>query len=126
MDAERGCCEAEVWVGDKQGGSTGMSANQTVLLGGGTWTYQDFENHYLGGSGAAVFISMEWYMTQGPGRYFHPGMFDGIKNIVANSTLAPGLYTLDQLATPAELRARITVTPYTIPARASAPRSFIR
>jgi hypothetical protein len=41
---------------------------------------------------------MSWYMGEGPGRYYHPGMFPIIHQIIDSRSLAPGVYELEKLA----------------------------
>src|SRR3954471_5835423 len=41
---------------------------------------------------------MPWYMSEGPGRYYHPGMFPIIGSVLNRRDLAPGTYDLWKLA----------------------------
>ena len=41
---------------------------------------------------------MPWYMSEGPGRYYHPGMFPIIDSVLDRRDLAPGTYDLWKLA----------------------------
>jgi len=78
-----------------------MSGNEVRLANGQLWTAQQFLDHYLEpsasgipGPPAPVPVDMSWCMGQGPGRYYHPGMFPIIDRLVARHDLAPGTYNL--------------------------------
>jgi hypothetical protein len=84
-----------------------MSGNQVRLANGQLWTKEQFLDHYLSPMGsptpvvdppAQVPVDMSWYMGEGPGRYYHPGMFKIITNTIDRNDLAPGAYDLSQLA----------------------------
>ena len=47
---------------------------------------------------ARVPVDMSWYMGEGPGRFYHPGMFGIVNQIMARRDLAPGNYNLWDLA----------------------------
>lgn len=78
-----------------------MSGNRVKLTNGDRWTAQQFLDHYFkpaGPSTPAVAVDMPWYMSDGPGRYYHPGMFPIIANTINRRDLAPGRYDLWELA----------------------------
>ena len=51
-------------------------ASTVRLYNGATWTRQDFVNYYLQpGLKPAVEVDRYWYMTDGPGALYQPGMF---------------------------------------------------
>jgi hypothetical protein len=85
-----------------------MSASEVGLIDGTVWTNQYFEARFLSGSGIPVNISVDWYMTEGPNRYFHPGMFTAIRAIMFDSTVAPGTYDLSRLSRPLDLVASMS------------------
>jgi hypothetical protein len=56
-----------------------------------------------------VDVDMSWYMGEGPGRYYHPGMFPIMHQIIGNRKLPPGVYDLEKLAADEKaLKARIS------------------
>lgn len=70
-----------------------MSGNEVKLTNGDRWTAQQFLDHYfkptasgnpvpVAGRPAPVAVDMCWYMTEGPGRYYHPGMFPIIDGLI--------------------------------------------
>jgi hypothetical protein len=78
-----------------------MAENKVRLANGQLWTAQQFLDHYLKpsasgipGPPAPVPVDMSWYMGEGPGRYYHPGMFPIINRLVDRHDLAPGAYDL--------------------------------
>lgn len=82
-----------------------MSGNEVRLTNGQRWTARQFLDHYFQPSGSGspvpvagppspVSIDMSWYMSEGPGRFYHPGLFPVIDKILENRTLAPGTYNL--------------------------------
>ena len=86
-----------------------MSGNEIKLTNGNRWTSQDFVNHYLsarvagtptpvGNAPAPVPVDMSWYMSEGPGRFYHPGMFSIVNDVVNSRKLVPGAYDLWKLA----------------------------
>jgi hypothetical protein len=78
-----------------------MSGNRVKLTNGDRWTAQQFLDHYFkpaAPSTSAVAVDMPWYMSDGPGRYYHPGMFPIIENTINRRDLAPGRYKLWELA----------------------------
>jgi hypothetical protein len=86
-----------------------MSGNEVKLTNGDRWTAQKFLDHYFTptasgtpvpvvGRPAPVAVDMSWYMTEGPGRYYHPGMFPIIDGLIDRRDLAPGRYDLWKLA----------------------------
>ncbi|MEH2532720.1 hypothetical protein V1277_000898 [Bradyrhizobium sp. AZCC 1588] len=86
-----------------------MSGNEVKLANGRRWTAQQFVDHYLsariggtptpvGDAPAPIPVDMPWYMAHGPGRFYHPGMFPIVNEIIDNRKLAPGTYDLWKLA----------------------------
>jgi hypothetical protein len=84
-----------------------MSGNQVRLANGELWTSEKFLDHYLNRNGtlarvaappSPVIVDRRWYMDEGPGRYYHPGMFPIIRSVNSRNDLAPGAYDLWQLA----------------------------
>jgi len=82
-----------------------MTENTVRLANGQYWTSQRFLDHYfepsasgtptpVAGPPAPVDVDMSWYMGEGPGRYYNPGMFPIIGQIADNRHLAPGTYNL--------------------------------
>jgi hypothetical protein len=81
-----------------------MSEATVKMTNGQRWTAQQFVDHYLQTSASgtksvavppeAVPVDMSWYMNDGPGRYYHPGMFPIINQLVKRADLAPGSYDL--------------------------------
>ena len=82
-----------------------MTGNTIRLTNGQRWTAWPFLDHYrsarisgtptpVGDAPAPVDVDRSWYMDEGPGRYYHPGMFPVINRIMANRNLAPGTYDL--------------------------------
>jgi hypothetical protein len=87
-----------------------MAGNEVRLKDGQRWSAQDFVDHYMtptasgmptpvAGPPQPVDVDMSWYMGEGPGRYYHPGMFPIMHEIIDNRSLAPGVYELEKLAT---------------------------
>ena len=86
-----------------------MTETKIRLTNGQNWTAQQFLDHYLsshisgtptpvGDAPAPVDVDRSWYMDEGPGRYYHPGMFPIINDLVDRRNLAPGRHDLWQLA----------------------------
>ena len=86
-----------------------MSGNQVRLANGEVWTWEQFLDHYFNHTGSGsptpvagpplpVYLDRSWYMDEGPGRYYHPGMFPIMRNVLERNDLAPGAYDLWQLA----------------------------
>jgi hypothetical protein len=75
-----------------------MSGDAIRLANGRLWTAQQFLDHYLSASAsdppAPVPVDMSWYMGEGPGTYYHPGMFRIINDLIERHHLAPGRYDL--------------------------------
>jgi hypothetical protein len=97
-----------------------MAGNEVRLANGHRWTAKQFVDHYrsarmsgtptpVGDAPPPVDVDMSWYMGEGPGRYYHPGMFPIMEQIANNRNLAPGTYDLAKLAADDEaLKARIS------------------
>jgi hypothetical protein len=93
-----------------------MSGNQVRLANGEVWTGQQFLDHFFDHpwfrQPTPVIVDRNWYMDEGPGRYYHPGMFPVIQSVARRNDLAPGIYDLSQLAPNGEkdesLKARIS------------------
>src|SRR6266700_4590659 len=86
-----------------------MSGNEIRLANGQRWTAHQFLDHYfepsasgtptpVAGPPAPVDVDRSWYMDEGPGRFYHPGMFPIINDLAYRRNLAPGTYDLLQLA----------------------------
>jgi hypothetical protein len=86
-----------------------MSGNEVRLTDGDRWTWQQFLDQYYQPSASGtpvpvvgrplpVAVDMPWYMSEGPGRYYHPGMFPIIDSVLGRRDLAPGTYDLWKLA----------------------------
>ncbi len=86
-----------------------MSGNEVKLTNRDRWTWQKFLDHYyeptasgtpvpVAGRPLPVAVDMPWYMSEGPGRYYHPGMFPIIDSVLGRRDLAPGTYDLWKLA----------------------------
>src|SRR4051812_37370994 len=82
-----------------------MTESRVRLTNGQHWAAKQFVDHYrssqisglptpVGDAPAPVDVDMSWYMSDGPGRYYHPGMFPVINQIVNDRNLAPGTYDL--------------------------------
>jgi hypothetical protein len=89
-----------------------MPGNQVRLANGQLWTKEQFADHYLrhtrSGEPAPVDVDMSWYMGDGPGRYYHPGMFPIITSLIdRRDHLAPGTYDLWHLAPDGEKDASV-------------------
>jgi hypothetical protein len=86
-----------------------MSGNQVRQGNGQLWTAQQFLDHYLSAHipgaptpapnrPAPVVVDRPWYVNEGPGRYYHPGMFPIVTDIIDRRDLPPGTYNLWDLA----------------------------
>lgn len=105
-----------------------MAENTVRLANGQRWTAQQFLDHYfeptagtptpVAGRPAPVDVDRSWYMGEGPGRYYHPGMFPIIYQIADIRNLAPGTYDLRDFV-PGRLRARSQGEPTIRKTRAS-------
>jgi len=82
-----------------------MAGNEVRLANGQRWTAQQFVDHYfepsasgtptpVAGHPAPVDVDRSWYMDEGPGRYYHPGMFPIIDRLIKRRDLAPRTYDL--------------------------------
>jgi len=82
-----------------------MAGNEVRLANGQRWSAQQFVDHYfepsasgtptpVAGRPAPVDVDRSWYMDEGPGRYYHPGMFPIMRQILDNRNLASGTYDL--------------------------------
>jgi hypothetical protein len=99
-----------------------MSGNEIRLANGQLWTAQQFLDHYLSPMGkptplagppAPVPVDMSWYMGEGPGRYYHPGMFKIINDLVERHDLGPGAYNLSDFATgPKDFSSVVNISHY--------------
>ena len=72
-----------------------MTESTVRLANGQRWTARQFLDHYrsarifgepvpVGDAPSAVDVDRSWYMDEGPGRYYHPGMFPIINQIANN------------------------------------------
>ena len=70
-----------------------MAGNAIRLANGQLWTAEQFLDHYfrpsasgtptpVAGPPASVPVDMSWYMGEGPGRFYHPGMFKVINDLI--------------------------------------------
>jgi hypothetical protein len=86
-----------------------MAESTVRLANGQRWTARQFLDHYrsvqisgtptpVGDAPYPVDVDRSWYMGEGPGRYYHPGMFPIVHRIADNRNLAPGTYDLAKLA----------------------------
>jgi hypothetical protein len=86
-----------------------VAENEVKFANGQRWTRQQFLDHYFRPSASGipvpvagppdpVVIDRSWYMSGGPGRYYHPGMFPIISSLVNRNNLGPGSYDLWKLA----------------------------
>jgi hypothetical protein len=82
-----------------------MTESTARLTNGQRWSARHFVDHYfrpsasgvptpVPGPPAPVDVDRSWYMDEGPGRYYHPGMFPVMHQILNNRNLAPGTYDL--------------------------------
>lgn len=105
-----------------------MAGNEVRLTNGKRWTAKQFIHHYFEPSGSGspvpvagpplpVPIDMSWYMDEGPGRFYHPGMFPIINEVANNRRLAPGSYNLSDLAAKKDLSLKATLPNYLTDAR---------
>jgi hypothetical protein len=97
-----------------------MAGNEARLTDGQRWSVRQFLDHYskpsasgtltpVAGPPEPVDVDMSWYMEDGPGRYYHPGMFPVLDQIIDNRNLAPGTYELAKLAADEDaLKARVS------------------
>ncbi len=86
-----------------------MAGTEAKLTNGQRWSVRQFLDHYsqpsasgsptpVAGPPEPVDVDMSWYMGEGPGRYYHPGMFPVMDQIIDNQNLVPGTYDLTKLA----------------------------
>ena len=98
-----------------------MSGNEVRLTNGQRWTRQQFLDHYfepsasgsptpIAGPPSPVDVDRSWYMDEGPGRFYHPGMFPIVNDLINRRNLAPGTYDLWQLAPAGERDSSITAS----------------
>jgi hypothetical protein len=97
-----------------------MAGTEARLTNGQRWSVQQFLDHYskpsasgiptpVAGPPEPVDVDMSWYMGDGPGRYYHPGMFPVMDQIIDNRNLAVGTYDLTNLAVDEDaLKARVS------------------
>jgi hypothetical protein len=83
-----------------------MTEKTVRLTNGQQWTARDFVDHYfatpvsgtappvVSGVPAPVDVDRSWYMREGPGRYYHPGMFPVMRQIISDRSRPPGTYDL--------------------------------
>ena len=82
-----------------------MAEDKIRLTNGYPWTAQRFLDHYfepsasgtptpVAGPPAPAPVDMSWYMSEGPGRYYHPGMFPIIDRLIKRRDLRPGRHDL--------------------------------
>ncbi len=80
-----------------------MEESKVRLSNGQRWAAQQFIEHYFRHSASGtptpvagrpdpVDVDRSWYMSEGPGRFYHPGMFPIINQIVEDRTIPPGSY----------------------------------
>jgi hypothetical protein len=88
-----------------QEGRIDTAESTARLTNGQRWTKEQFLDHFfeptasgtptpVAGPPAPVDVDRSWYMDEGPGRYYHPGMFPIIHQIIRTRNLAPGTYDL--------------------------------
>jgi hypothetical protein len=81
-----------------------MTEKTVRLTNGQQWTARDFLDHYfrptasgttpVTGPPEPVDVDRSWYMSEGPGRYYHPGMFPVMRQLIGDRTIKPGTYEL--------------------------------
>jgi hypothetical protein len=75
-----------------------MTENRVRLANGQLWTAQQFLDHFfqpsasgtptpVAGPPEPVVVDRSWYMGEGPGRFYHPGMFKVITNTIDRNDL---------------------------------------
>src|SRR5689334_14402173 len=80
-----------------------MEESKVRLSNGQRWSAQQFIDHYFKHSASGtptpvagrpdpVDVDRSWYMSEGPGRFYHPGMFPIVNQIVDNRKIPPGTY----------------------------------
>jgi hypothetical protein len=83
-----------------------MTDKTVRLTNGQQWTARDFLGHYFQSTASAttpvtgppvpVDVDRSWYMSEGPGRYYHPGMFPMMRQLIDDRNRAPGTYDLKE------------------------------
>jgi hypothetical protein len=101
-----------------------MAEDKVRLTNGRIWTAQQFLDHYrsarisggptpVGEAPSPVDVDRSWYMGEGPGRYYHPGMFKIIGDLIKRHDLAPGTYDLSDFSIgPKDLSSTASISHY--------------
>ena len=81
-----------------------MTEKTVRLTNGQQWTARDFLDHYfqptasgttpVTGPPTPIDVDRSWYMSDGPGRYYYPGMFPIMRQLIDNRNHTPGTYEL--------------------------------